>query len=261
MKQKKFLLYFLLIYIVLFFMLFRTHPYPHVRNNNRSYYTKTTYTRPYYSGKPEKDELEGVQCPIPMKDRVKNYTGTQCVFSSVETLARWAECKILLEPVPLTQRPGCRSYSSPYDIAKKLEKFGFEKYQPGKRGYMYEQTYGNREKGIQLIKKAMKDGRGALFGVPGHAMVMLHYDEEKNVFKWVDNSDWSLRVQTTTVTRFKRMWDSWVLVIYSVPDLFPEKARKVPQEKITTPNLLPIINRNGPNINFPPNYIPMPLSP
>ena len=51
---------------------------------------QTTYTETYWGGEPDADELKDVQCPIPMKDRVRNYTGTQCVFSSLECLARWA---------------------------------------------------------------------------------------------------------------------------------------------------------------------------
>ena len=103
---------------------------------------KTTFVQPYDAGEPDEDELEGVQCPIPMECRVRNYTGSQCVFSSTEMLARWAECKKLLEPEPLTSRSGCRSYSGPSDLVSKLEKYGVK----------YEQSYRNREAGIRLIQ-------------------------------------------------------------------------------------------------------------
>src|SRR4051812_15544159 len=55
------------------------------------------------------DELDGVQVPVPMKDRVFNATGTQCVWCSLELLGRWAE-----EPklVGLTKQRDCQSYSS-----------------------------------------------------------------------------------------------------------------------------------------------------
>lgn len=193
----------------------------------------------------EEKELEGVQCPIPMKCRVKNYTGIQCVFSSLECLARWSDCKQLLEPEPLTSRPGCKSYSGPQDAAQKLTKFGVR----------FENSYRDREAGIRLIKKAMADGRGTLWGVPGHAMVLCHYDEEKDVVKWIDNSDRSLRIQTTTVAKFKQRWDSWVMVIYADPDPFPARA-----QRLTLPNMIPIIDRNNPQGKYDKNYIPMPQS-
>jgi outer membrane PBP1 activator LpoA protein len=61
---------------------------PVIHHNDRSLLSvddpqyQTAYSESYYSGSPEEDELEGVQCPIPMSDRVRNYTGVQCVFSS-----------------------------------------------------------------------------------------------------------------------------------------------------------------------------------
>ena len=203
---------------------------------------QTSYTASYDSGSPEDEELKGVQCPIPMKDRVRNYTGIQCVFAAIECLGRWAEEDNLTNP-PLTSRSDCKGYSGPSDAAHKLTKYGIK----------FEQSYRDREKGIELIKKAMKDGRGCLWGVPGHAMVLCHYDEDKNVVKWIDNSDRSLRVQTTTVDRFKNRWDSWVLVIYAKNDLFPAKAMR-----ISIPNRIPIVDHNNPQAEYPPDYIPIP---
>lgn len=48
---------------------------------------------------------EGLQCPIPHENRVKNHTGIQCVYSSIETLGRWAEEEKLTNP-PLTSTKG-----------------------------------------------------------------------------------------------------------------------------------------------------------
>lgn len=204
---------------------------------------KTTFVEEYDSGIniPESKELEGVQCPIPMECRVKNYTGTQCVFSSVEMLARWAECKELLEPEPITSRSGCRSFSNPSDLARKLTKYGVK----------FEDEYRNREAAIRLIKKAMSEGRGALFDVPGHAMVLVHYDEENNIVKWVDNSDRSLRIQTMTMKKFNRRWGGWVCVIYAEPDVIPYKIGG-------WANKIPIKDHNNKQGNYPKDYIPMP---
>lgn len=200
----------------------------------------TTYVEEYDSGEPEEDELEGVQCPIPMKDRVRNYTGIQCVFSSIEMLGRWAECKKLIDP-PITSRSNCKSYSGPSDLAKKLNAIGVK----------FEQTT-NKTDGLKLIKRAMAEGRGCLFSVPGHAMVLIHYDEETDTVKWVDNSDRSLRVQTMTVKRFHQRWDHWVCVIYAEKDLFPMKAIGNLAAQI------PIKDRNNPQGEYPPDYFPLP---
>jgi hypothetical protein len=116
---------------------------------------------------------------------------------------------------------------------------------------MYKQSYRDREAGIRLIKEAMEDGRGALFGVPGHAMVIIHYDEEADEVKWEDNSDRSLRIQTMTVKRFKSRWDSWVCVIYADPDVIPYKVGN-------WANKIPIKDRNNKQGKYPKDYIPMP---
>ena len=202
----------------------------------------TKFTPTYASDAPTDENLEGVQCPIPMSDRVPNRTGIQCVWASIEMIGRWAEEPKLMNP-PLTSRSECKSYSSPSLAASQLKKLGVK----------FEQSYQDRDAGISLIKKAMAEGRGCLWGVPGHAMVLIHYDEVANVVKWVDNSDSRLAVQTTTVDRFKQRWDSWVLVVYADNDIIPVKlnrdglARKIP-----------IWDRSNPQGQYPKDYVPIP---
>jgi hypothetical protein len=194
-------------------------------------------------GEPEEKELEGVQCPIPMKDRVKNYTGIQCVFSSLECIGRWAEIQALIEP-PITSRSDCKRYSGPKDASEKLTRLKVK----------FINSYGDKKKGIEIIKQAMADGRGTLWGVPGHAMVLCHYDESAKVVKYINNSNHKLPVQTMTLDEFNRKWDSWVMVVYNEPDPFPAKARG-----IDLPNLIPIIDRNSPQGQYPKSYIPKPI--
>jgi hypothetical protein len=155
-------------------------------------------------------------------------------------LGRWAEEPKLINP-PLTSRSDCKGYSGPSAAAAKLKKYGVR----------FEQEYRNREKGIALIKKAMREHRGCLWGVPGHAMVIIHYDEEANEVKYVDNSDSRLKVQTITISRFKSRWDSWVLVIYADNDLFPDKVNPLARR-------IPIKDRNNPQGTYPKDYIPLP---
>jgi hypothetical protein len=201
---------------------------------------KTTFI-PSYSSKVTEPDLESLQCPIPIKDRVKNYTGIQCVYSSIEMLGRWAEEPKLIDP-PITSRPDCKSYSSPKTAANRLEKLKVK----------YEQVWGDKKRGIELIKKAMNEGRGCLWDVPGHAMVLVHYSESENKVCWVDNADRSLRVQQTTINKFKERWGSWVLVIYADNDIVRYKMKNYLS--------FPIIDSNGKLINYPKDFIPYPSS-
>jgi hypothetical protein len=178
---------------------------------------QTTYTAPYVSETGVEHAID-IQCPIPMKDRVKNGTGIQCVWSSIEMIGRWAEEPKLMNP-PLTSRRECKSYSGAESAAYQLKKLGVK----------FEQSYSGKEKGLILLKKAMAEGRGCLWGVPGHAMVLVHYDEAANEVKWVDNSDMSLKIQTTTIPKFMNRWTGWILVVYADKDIIAEKLGRFPK--------------------------------
>jgi hypothetical protein len=197
---------------------------------------QTSFTDSYRS-KVFEPSLDDLQCPIPKNDRVKNYSGIQCVYASIEMLGRWAEEPKLTKP-PITSNPDCQSYSGPNQAAFILNKLGVK----------FKQSYGNKQEGINLIKEAMSEGRGVLWGVPKHAMVLIHYSESQNKVCWVDNSDKQLRIQVTTIDKFKERWNSWVLAIYpdDEEDLNIKLNRKIP------------IEENGKNINYPKNYIPFP---
>ena len=206
-----------------------------VSQNEKDYVNK--YIPAYVCTDPD-TPLEDLQCPIPHKDRVKNYTGIQCVYSSIEMLGRWAEEPKLVNP-PLTSRPDCKGYSGPSRAAEILTKIGVK----------FEQTYGDRDKGIRLIKKSMREGRGVLWDVPGHAMVLVHYDDIANKVCWVDNSDSSLKVQQTTIDKFNKRWGSWVLAIYADEDIVIQKTRKYN---------FPILDALEPSKKFPRNFVPFP---
>lgn len=68
-------------------------------------------------------EADDIQVPIPLKDRVFNKTGTQCVWVSLETLGRWAEEPKLIDP-PLSSRSSCRTYANPSDVDHVLHQLG-----------------------------------------------------------------------------------------------------------------------------------------
>lgn len=193
---------------------------------------------PTYTYEGDEVPLEGLQCPIPHEDRVRNHTGIQCVYSSIEALGRWAEEPKLMDP-PLTSRSDCKGYSGPKQAGSILDGLKIR----------YEQTYGDKEKGLRLIRKAMREGRGCLWDVPGHAMILIHYDEQQDKVCWVDNSDSSLKVQQTTVERFNKRWQSWVLVIYADNDIITEKIYKYN---------FPILDHSQNIKEFPRGFIPFP---
>lgn len=218
--------------------LYKYHPAPkQVSQLEKDY--KTNFVESYRSRVSE-PSLNSLQCPIPHKDRVKNYTGIQCVYSSIEMLGRWAEEPKITNP-PITSRKNCKGYSSPERAAEILRSLDVK----------FEQAYGDKQKGLNLIKKSMKEGRGALWSVPGHAMVLLHYSEEEDRVCWVDNSDRQLKIQETNVKNFMKRWTSWVLVIY--PDNESFLLMKLNKNNIK----IPIIDHDNKN-NILENFIPFP---
>jgi hypothetical protein len=200
---------------------------------------RTTFIQVYHSNAVKQPDIESLQCPIPIENRVKNYTGVQCVYSSIEMLGRWAEEPKLINP-PITSRSDCKSYSSPKVAAERLNRLGVK----------FEQSWGDKKKGIELIKKSMREGRGCLWDVPGHAMALVHYSESENRVCWVDNADYKLRIQETTIGKFKERWNSWVLVIYADNDVIPYKLNKF--------FIFPIMDNKNKIIDYPKDFIPFP---
>lgn len=197
--------FYFIIILISFFVVFKIiKPTEFINSKNKIYFSINN-----------NENLENIQCPIPMKDRVLNKTEIQCVWASIEMLGRWAEEEKLTNP-PLTSRNDCKTFATPSSVEKKLNQLNIK----------YVQIYRNKTKGIELIRMAMKEKRGCLWSVPGHAMVIVHFDEEKNIFKWVDNSDLNLNIQTSDITFFERNWESWVLVIYGDYSKIENKTNK-----------------------------------
>lgn len=183
----------------------------------------------------EDDDFSNVMVPIPMKDRVYNKTGIQCVWASLECIGRYAEEKKLIN---LTNDPECQSYSSPSGAARKLKQLQVK----------FEQTVNNNDK--SLIQKAVvKEKRGVLFGIPGHAMVMVHYDEAKGIMKYINNSDKDLKVRTWTISEFNRRWDGWICAVYADEDRIPYKWLA---------SRIKVIDMEDLNFVAPKNYILLP---
>jgi len=183
------------------------------------------------------EDLSDVMVPIPMKDRVYNRTGIQCVWASTEALGRYAEEPKLIN---LTDDPECKSYANVYSFQRKMRE----------RGVKYETTTDPRDRSL-IIKAVVKERRGVLFCIPGHAMVLVHYDEAKGIVKYINNSDRTLAVRTWTMAEFNRRFDGWVSAIYADNDIIPLKyAPKIPS--------FPIVDRNRPQGAYDKDYIIQP---
>lgn len=183
------------------------------------------------------EDLSNVMVPIPMKDRVYNKTGIQCVWASTECLGRYAEEPKLIN---MTNDSECQGYASPNSLFNKLKKMNVK----------FEQTTSRSDRSL-IIKAVVKERRGCLFAVPGHAMVLVHYDEEKGIVKYINNSDRSLKIRTWTIKEFNQRWDGWICVIYGDKDIVPKKYTK------SYP--IPIIDRNEKQGNYERGYILQPL--
>lgn len=186
------------------------------------------------------EDLSDVMVPVPMKDRVYNKTGIQCVWATTEAMGRYAEEPKLIN---LTDDPDCKSYASAYSFARKMKQLGVK----------FETTTDVND--LSLIRKAVvEERRGCLFCVPGHAMLLVHFDEKKGIVKYINNSDRSLAIRTWTMAEFRRHrnGEGWVSTIYADNDIIPKKyAPRIP--------LLPIIDRNKPQGAYEKDYILQPL--
>ena len=181
-----------------------------------------------YEGKEEED-LSSVQVPIPEKDRVPNKTGIQGVWSSIETLARYCGEKKLYE---ITENNEYKSYAGPGSARRMFEKYEIE----------YEMTTSTKDRSL-LIKGCMVENRGCGFGIPGHVMTMVHYDEEKGVVKYIDNSDLQLKIRMWSMDEFNRRWDGWVFII------------RAKNDRISARKDIPIKDRGIKQGSYDKNYI------
>lgn len=183
------------------------------------------------------DDLLDVMVPVPMKDRVFNKTGIQCVWASTELLGRYAEEPKLIN---LTSDPDCKSYATPSSFHRKMKQLGVR----------YETTTDPKDRSL-IIKGVVKEKRGVLFCVPGHAMVLVHYDEKKGIVKYINNSDRTLAIRSWTMAEFNKRFDGWVSIIYADHDIIPQKyAPKIPN--------IPIIDKNRSQGTYDKDYILQP---
>lgn len=162
----------------------------------------------------EDKELEGVQVPIPRKDRIFNTKGN-CVWCSLETLGRYAGNIPVLNITKNVRDggdPRCQGGSSPSPVRSFLDA----------KKIKYEMITDRRRTDF-LVKYCKVERRGVAFDIPGHMLTLVHYDPDTKIVKVIDNADRTLSVQTWTWEKFHRIWGGWAYVIFGEPDLIPYK--------------------------------------
>lgn len=184
-----------------------------------------------YEGCPEED-LSNVMVPIPKNQRVFNKSGIQCVWATLETCGNYASEKKLKN---ITEQQGYKSYETPYSTSKKLKDIKVK----------YKQTNNKADKSL-ILESIVQERRGCLFGVPGHAMTLVHYDEENKIVKYINNSDPELLIRTWSMSEFDKRWNGWICVIYADEDIIPEKYILID---------LPVVDRNNPQGQYQKDYI------
>jgi hypothetical protein len=209
---------------------------PSIRQFPSVYLAVDTNPTVAYDGFVDED-LSELMVPIPMRDRVFNRTGIQCVWASTEALGRYAEEPKLIN---LTDDPECKSFANEYSFSRKMKE----------RGVKYKTTTNPKDRSL-IIKSVVQDRRGCMFCVPNHAMVLVHYDEKKGIVKYFNNSDRSLAIRTWTMAEFNKRFEGWVSAIYADNDIIPFKY--APQ----IPNLV-IIDRNSQQGIYDKEYILQP---
>jgi hypothetical protein len=196
------ILYVFFILFLVFYITRTTHICPNPLSNSTANPVKE------FEGDPDSN-LYNTQVFIPMKDRVFNKTGIQCVWSSVETLARYAEIEKLYD---ITKKAEYKSYAGPQSLKNMLNKYDIK----------YEMTTNKNDRSL-LIKGCTIEKRAVGFDIPGHAMVLVHYDEKEGIVKYINNSDPTLKIRTWTMEEFNKRWGGWVFVIYADNDIIPYK--------------------------------------
>lgn len=208
-----------------------SYPIPHDEKEIGPGVINYTYTT---SIVPEDEELEGVQVPMTRDIRILNTKGN-CVWCSLEMLARYAELKKLYgitRDVRDGGDPRCQGGSSPSPVRRFLEA----------ENIRYEMIT-NYDRNF-LVKYCKEQRRGVAFDIPGHMLVLVHYDPDTKIVKVIDNADRSLSVQTWSWDKFHRSWGGWAYVIFAEPDIIPYKYNPW--------RYIPISG------GLPPEYLPMP---
>lgn len=138
----------------------------------------------------------GQQVKIPQECRVRNKTGIQCVWASIETLARHHGV-----PAASNLTDYYKGLAGPNDALRVLRERRVQ-------GYI---TYPGF-KNVQWLKDCCSKGWGAGVGLGGqHMLLVVHYKDGQVGI--IDNLDPELRVKYWTEPEFLNRWDGWTVTL------------------------------------------------
>lgn len=161
---------------------------------------------------------------IAAANRIPNRSGSQCVWSSLETLARHHGISAAYD---LTARYGGTAGPGNVQAALSARRVKFKQWGPGPTD-------------ISRIKEACESGLYCMIGVHGvHAIVCCGCDDR--VVSVIDNcGPKALQTQAWTLERFRNSWDGWVCVLYpDAPIGAPELASPAPRRAAPYPGAMP----------------------
>jgi hypothetical protein len=152
--------------------------------------------------KPVDPELVDVQVPIPHSMRVFNYSGSQCVWCTLQALGNYHNVK------------GTTDLINKYKWATGASEVNRVL---TSRNVKFKQVINHN---LAFIKEWVTEKKmGVGIGVNGgrHMITLVHYEEGKCV-KVFDNGDRKLGIQTWSWSRFtgRGGWDGWAVVV--LPD-------------------------------------------
>lgn len=140
-------------------------------------------------------------CPVPYEMSVPNRTGVQCVWCSLEVLGNYLQISQLYN---LTDRSRCKGPAGPGDVKEVLSALQVKYIQAT-----------NKEDGLKLIKHWTGHNLCCLIGIPGHAIVCINYDENRNLVTVIDNVG-DRHPKNWTIEKFNRLFDDWVVCVYPI---------------------------------------------
>jgi hypothetical protein len=150
-------------------------------------------------------DLIGVQVPIAKANRIYNKSGSQCVWVSIETLARHHGIKEIYEGENRISKHYTWA-TGPGEVSRVLK----SKYPTVQWKHIQ-----SRSQLKDFVKKYVTEEKlGVGLAIPGHMLTLVHYDEAAKIVKVIDNGGpKALQVQEWTMERFERISDGWALVL------------------------------------------------
>lgn len=157
-------------------------------------------------------EAAEIHAPIAQEDRIFNHTNVNCVFCSVEMMARRAK---------ETRLYGISSqYIGPCSMQQLINLLIGRniRFKISHHGSISESA-----KRDFLLLPCKYEKRGVVVGVDNrtHVVNLVHYDDITKTVMIIENGDKDLKVQQMDWDEFHRRWDGYAIIIYAKNDPFP----------------------------------------